>query len=63
NAVRSRLSINGKALCSKVGDLAELVSDIISSCVFDDSQRIKEILKMLKASKQSNIVPGGNYDA
>ncbi|MBC8206903.1 MAG: insulinase family protein [Kiritimatiellales bacterium] len=56
----SRLFLRGKCMTPQIGDLFDILNDILLFPAFDDSKRFMEVLLEQKAEMESGLVPSGH---
>ena len=56
----SRLFLRGKCMADQIGDLFNILNDILFLPAFDQPKRFKEVLLEQKAEMESGLVPSGH---
>ncbi|MFO1530892.1 MAG: insulinase family protein, partial [Kiritimatiellia bacterium] len=56
----AKLILRGKAMIDKVGDLLEILSEMITSTRFDQQARLLEFVQEDKAGEESRLIPSGS---
>ncbi len=55
-----RFAIRGKATAARVGELLAILHDVIHHAHLDDRERIGQIIREEKASREAGLLPGGH---
>ncbi|GMH34188.1 hypothetical protein BSKO_02022 [Bryopsis sp. KO-2023] len=56
----AKIMVQGKSMKDKVGDMADLMRDILLTVNFNDADRFKQMVLETKSGLESGIVSGGN---
>ncbi len=52
--------LRGKAVIDRVGDLLDILTEMLTITRFDDKERFRQIVLKFKAGREAGLVPGGH---
>jgi Zn-dependent M16 (insulinase) family peptidase len=58
--IQSKIGLSSKVLNGKVPQLHELLAEVIADCDLRNVERIRELITMMRANLQAQVIPGGH---